>query len=659
MPPLKAGKARIYLKGSAQPQQPGVSANRNIDLVYLTRDTADDWMKHYRKQTNLYPILDAFRDSRGPRYEVRFTNRGDKPADFHILHVYNRLPWGVSEADPVRGVAPGASSDWVPLRMQDTAHFSLVRFSGSAKMFDVEVRPLGGAVERKLSGEGPLQVYLPPYPGKGEKAITPIEELDAVLAELKKTPAIGKKPTQPLCFGGWMPLGVENEYGRKYAQLYAALGFRSLHPANSGPAILKNLQAAGVPPSKSWAATGYRNPPTRGQHRASQADAGSRWFARTTALFRLRRRDRLWASGCSCACRAKSTRRSWRTRNSLPSTFVSKLWVDWLRANRPDVKIGATTGWKNGARSTPAACGPTAAPEAAAANPRLYVDSLLFYEETAIRFVAGGMKDVKKALGEDVLCGANYSCHPFYYPHSTMYVKWFREGAADLGRHSEYFWQVAQAGPMINGYIAEHFRAGMRDNPNAVLRQYTMPHSPGNTEANFLRSAYYAPGPRGDHARFLRHRHERNLHREPHRPPRPCALPCSPRRDARRRPRRGYAAPIPAREIAGGAAPQRQHRALGLRGHRRGFRRTRPVRPQLPQDAAQRSHGPSRPVDGPDLPRRLAGPRHGGRRQREGVEGLQGAGGGRRLSAAESGAGAGGVGAQGRRRAGDRQRRTL
>jgi hypothetical protein len=71
-----------------------------------------------------------------------------------------------------------------------------------------------------------------------------------------------------------------------------------------------------------------------------------------------------------------------------------------------------------------------------------------------------------------------------------MYVKWFREGAADLGRHSEYFWQVGQAGPMINGYITEHFRAGMRDNPNAVIRQYTMPHVPGNTDSNFLRSAF-------------------------------------------------------------------------------------------------------------------------------------------------------------------------
>ena len=43
---------------------------------------------------------------------------------------------------------------------------------------------------------------------------------------------------------------------------------------------------------------------------------------------------------------------------------------------------------------------------------------------------------------------------------------------------------------MINGYVAEHFRAGMRDNPRAVLRQYTMPHSPGNTDANYLRSTF-------------------------------------------------------------------------------------------------------------------------------------------------------------------------
>jgi hypothetical protein len=89
-----------------------------------------------------------------------------------------------------------------------------------------------------------------------------------------------------------------------------------------------------------------------------------------------------------------------------------------------------------------------------------------------------------------VLCGANYSGHPFYHPSITMYVKWFRGGAADFGRHSEYFWQVNQPGPMINGYIAEHFRAGMKGIGGAINRQYTMPHAPGNTEASFLRTAF-------------------------------------------------------------------------------------------------------------------------------------------------------------------------
>ncbi|HEY7331038.1 MAG TPA: beta-galactosidase trimerization domain-containing protein [Gemmataceae bacterium] len=486
VPELKAGQARIYLKGVAQPQQPGVSANRNIDLAYLTRDTDDAWRKHYAKHTKLYPLLDAFRDSRGPRYEVRFRNGGDKPADFHIMHVYNRIPWGVSEAEPVRGLAAGASSDWIPLRMQDTAHFGLVRFSGSTKAFDVEIRPVGGAVERKLSGTEMVQVYLPPYPGKGDKAITPIEELDAILAELKKTPAIGKKPTQPLCFGGWMPVGLENEYGRKYAELYAALGLRSLHPALSGPAVLKNLQAAGVPVSKSWAVGDYRNPPTRSNIEKAR---------QSLERYGLGGQLRFFDYGDEIAfsewiqLRVQSDIDQAKLQDSSVKPVLAKLWFEWLHEHRPDANVKDY--WmKEWGPFNPVRLRPDSSATAAAANPRLYVDSLLFYEDLAIRFVADGMKEVKKALGADVLCGANYSCHPFYYPHSTMYVKWFRQGTADLARHSEYFWQVGQAGPMINGYIAEHFRAGLRDNPNGVLRQYTMPHVPGNTDSNFLRSAF-------------------------------------------------------------------------------------------------------------------------------------------------------------------------
>jgi hypothetical protein len=487
-PELKAGKARVSLQAVSQPQTPGVAADRNLDLVYLTRDTSDAWMKHYARQTKLYPILDAFRDSRGPRYEVRFTNKGDRPGDYHVTHVYNRLPWGLSEPAGVRGVKPGGKSDWLPLRAQDTAHFGMVRFSGSATPFEVEVRPAGGAVEYTLSGAGPHQLYLPPYPGKGEKPITPVEAIDAILADLAGAPAVGRKPTRPLCYGGWMPLGQDNDYGRRYARLYAALGFRSLHPAHSGPAVLKNLEAAGVPASKSWMVLGYRNPPTRTNIDRAKVELARNKMGKYLLWYDYG--DEIhFSEWLSVLIQEEMNEARAAGKATSADLVVTARWLGWLKANRPKAPLGDywLPGWGpfNGGRMRP-----DSGAEAAAQNPRLYVDSLLFYEEAAIQFAAGGARAVRSALGRDVLCGANYSCHPFYYPHSTRYIKWFRGGAADLGRHSEYFWQVAQAGPMVNGYISEHFRAGMRDNPRAVLRQYAMPHSPGNTDASFLRSAF-------------------------------------------------------------------------------------------------------------------------------------------------------------------------
>ena len=101
----------------------------------------------------MYPILDAFRDTRGPRWEVRFTNRGDKPADYSITHVYNRLPWGVTEPVTARGVAPGAASAWVGLGLRTPATSASSASSAPASRSTWKLRPAGGGeVERKLSG---------------------------------------------------------------------------------------------------------------------------------------------------------------------------------------------------------------------------------------------------------------------------------------------------------------------------------------------------------------------------------------------------------------------------------------------------------------------------------------------------------------------------
>ncbi|MFO0879076.1 MAG: beta-galactosidase trimerization domain-containing protein [Gemmataceae bacterium] len=484
VPGLAAGPAVITLEGVEQPQVPGRAANRNVDLLYLTSDTRDAWLGHYLRGNTLYPILDAVRDTVGPRWEVRLTNGASTAQSYRIHHIYNRIPWGFSEPAAVPQVPAGATSEWVGLRGQDTAHFSAISVSGQGK-FSVEVRPVGGKeATRKFSGEGTVTVYLPTYPRADEAPRTPEEAIDAILAELKKSPAPGKKPTKPLCYGGWLPLGQDNAYGRKYAALYAALGFRSLHPAHSGPAQVKNLQAVGVEPSKSWMVMGYRNPPTLANIGKARAQVEREGMLPQLRFFDYG--DEIGFSEWLGMLTAEVTARDKRLN---ARQVVTKLWLEWLKANRPRLQIRDY--WlEEWGPVTAEGFRPDSSAKAAKQNPRLYVDSLLFYEEMAIRFAAEGARAVRTALGSDVLCGANYSCHPFYYPHSTMYIKWFRQGAADLGRHSEYFWQVAQLGPMVNGYIAEHFVTGMRENPRAVLRQYTMPHAPGNTDASFLRSAF-------------------------------------------------------------------------------------------------------------------------------------------------------------------------
>lgn len=480
---LKVGPATIALEGVAQPQLPGRSANRNIDLIYLTSDTEDAWLKHYGRTTNYYPILDAFRDTRGPRWEVRVRNRRDTKDSYRIHHVYNRVPWGFS--DPATLNADGkAASDWVGLRGQDTAHFSLVQISGVGA-FDVEIRPAGGKEAVKtISGIDVVRFYLPPYPRWKELPRTPEEAIDAILADLQRHKAPGKKPTKPLCYGGWMPLGQDNDYGRRYAELYVALGMRALHPALSGPAQRKNLEARGVVPSRSWMVMAYRNPPTAVNITRARAELEREKMSDYLRFFDYG--DEIaFSEWLGMMIEDELARDRKRTAREV----ITQKWAEWLKVHRPEQQLKEY--WlPTWGPFTLSFFRPDSSAEAARVNPRLYVDSLLFYEDMAMRFAADGARAVRAALGEEVLCGANYSCHPFYYPHSTMYIKWFRRGAADLGRHSEYFWQVAQAGPMINGYISEHFRSGMRDNPRAVLRQYTMPHAPGNTDASFVRSAF-------------------------------------------------------------------------------------------------------------------------------------------------------------------------
>jgi Beta-galactosidase trimerisation domain len=483
VPALQKGRARLSLQAAAQPQSPG-SAPRRLDLVYLTRDTGDLWLKHYRSRNDLAPLLDAFRDSRGPRWEVRITNRSAGPATFRITHAHNRYPWSSSEKFAFPALESGKSSDWLSLPAQDTVPFGMVSFLSSGGPMQVELRPLGGKIERTLRGDSPLRLYLPPYPSKGEKPITPTEAINAILAELRAAKAPGKKPILPLCYGGWMPLGLTDEYGKKYATLYATLGLRSWHPALSGDAWQANLEAVGVPPSKSWSVGGYRNLPT-----AENVDRALTGLRNGKMIGQLRffdYGDNIPFSEWINLMTAGEVEREKANGNKVKdSAVLARHWVEWLRHNRQTAAFGDY--WcESWGPFNFSGMHPDSSAAASRENPRLYVDSLQFYEEESIRFAAEGVKQAKFTLGEDVLCGGTYTCPPFYYPTSAMCIHSYRDNAADLGRPQGDPQQTGQLGPIVNGYLAEHFLSGMRDNPKAVLRPYCL----ASTDDNFLRAAF-------------------------------------------------------------------------------------------------------------------------------------------------------------------------
>jgi len=482
---LQAGPARIYLKTTASKQVQGVSANRNIDLIYLSSDVTDSWRAAYAPKANLYPILEAFLATRGARYEVRFTNMADKPATFSVNYAMNRIPWGGSEGNVAQNVAPGESTPWIPLKNQDTAHFSMASFISTAGTEQVEIRPVGGQVVKTYTDNGTINAYLPSYPGKGENPITPVEEINATLKLLANTPAPGKKPTLPLAYGGWIAMDQDNEYGRKYAELYTGIGMCGFPASGVNPqtlpTLMKNLKQFGWQPTKSYSVMGYRNYPTADYIKQGKDTLAQNGLAQYQQWFDYG--DEIHFGEWLGVMGGELTKRP-EYQGMKAEQIFAKLFIEWLTKNRPGFKP------QDYGAADLASLKPDSSVEASEKNPRLFVDSSLFYQDAAIAFVAEGNKAVKAAFGQDILCGANYAAHPFYYPTIPMYIKWFRDGAADFGRHSEYFWQVTQAGPMCNGYIAEHFRTGMRFNPKAINRQYTMPHSPGNTEASFLRSCF-------------------------------------------------------------------------------------------------------------------------------------------------------------------------
>ncbi len=476
---LQAGPAEITLVAIGQPEP---AANRNVDFLFLTRDMSETWRDRF-PANKLYPILDAALECIPPRYYLRLT--APKSLSVNMRYIFNRTPWYTPFVSiPLEANKPG---EWIPLKGQDVCHFTTICLEAPPGQAGLEIQAeiaadaKGSQVVKKIEwNDGAnisLSFSLPPYPNKypGERVLTAEEQYREILDFLKKNPSkVGREPREPLSWGSCLPVWDHGRVADIGAELYHEIGMRVFAGFMQPPKLDAAALAVARERFKQWNLTpgrtvvlgGYRFMPT------AENVAAARKAAEEAGVMNLVQRF----------------------------DYGDEIgFGEWFLLIKPEEIKARFADWQQKRRGKVSFETPDSSAAAAQSNPQLYVDSFEFYEDASIAKVAELAQEIPKQLGSEVLYGANVGCHPFYYPEIAKYIKWFRGGAATFGRHSEYFWQIGQPGPLANAYLADHIRSGMRDNPKAMNLQYVMPHSPGNSDESFRRTAFsqLAHGSRG------------------------------------------------------------------------------------------------------------------------------------------------------------------
>lgn len=485
---LEAGEVELTLEGEAFEGLPGTASPRSVDALVLTADTRDSWRARHSRQAPQYPILEWIRELAGARWEARFRHQGDSLASFSASHQFTRAPLGAVEGILARDLEPGRWSAWSPLSGQDTCHPGVTLFNGPEAGFDVEIRPAGSVEGARAAfrGKRTARVFLPPYAGVGEAPSQPEQAIRKIFEALESAPAPGRVPSAQLCLGEHIPAWAEGEYGERYAELQARL--------LGGPDAANNIKAA-VAALRSGARAAHPDQVIAAGPEAAQAttiarirqDLRRQGLADATAWYELGE-NLTPVAWLQPLLEEEAARDKAAGRKGTPAKALNRLWIDWLEANRGKVAnrdywMGA---WGNFDRLQ---MRPDSSSAAAATAPRLYVDSLLFYEEMAARQARLAASRVRLELGRDTHVGITVALEPFHVPTVSGMTSLARSGAIDFIRPGDGFWRSAQAGPLANGYASEFAAMGLRGQKSAVIRPFNLAQEPGNTDADFIRSA--------------------------------------------------------------------------------------------------------------------------------------------------------------------------
>ena len=487
---LKKGPARLILTA---PVEPSPAANRNVDFILLTTDINDTWLrdKHYAPQ---FPELDYILQP--GRVYVKLTNEGSQPCYFDLRYGINRIPWwkniGIAGAEGLQTTAPivknpfigwinpKQSTPWIDVSCGDTCHTAhlWIRqiFTKKAAGMDFKASVAGHSQKavRTVSFADPaettMDVEIPAYPEKDPNGVkTAYQIVRALDAYVKKLPAIKHEPRKTLFFAsfdGFMP-GAGTIMQKAKTEFLRDLGINTFGGDGDQAMITNNNLAAmkrdGFKPVKKSITFGaYTFPPTDAnvarlkQWYDSTPDAAQYllgvYFGDEVGPLSLALSLHLPVSGFADYLKSRGLN---------PEDFMT------------DGKIQ-----------------PVITAAAAASNPKLYVESYLFTEHSALAWMKQQTGRIRKLFGNDIVIGSNYSPHAYFWPIVADYVNAFRYGGLNFAQEDDYFWQVAEITSQVNGYLTDVFRSGLIDSPHALIANYVMPHCPGNTGTDFRLTAY-------------------------------------------------------------------------------------------------------------------------------------------------------------------------
>jgi hypothetical protein len=474
---LNSGPATIVLLGEPLDQP---AANRIIDFVFLTSDLSDEFR---RRGERLYPILDEIsRDT--DRLFVRVSNPEDAAADLRLeaQYTFNRAPWrspavqlgprGAVRGNSREALPPGTSTPWINLSCQDTTHACHLHFRSQSPLtatptIELSSEPSEDGLLRSLALTSPeLIVSVPTYPDREPAAIRTLDEsLRSIVESLEATAPPGRPPKRFPIYAGLgdnveRRLDGQDDTALLYRRLFFLTGANAFNDLNLSalPAEVAAASAEGISLGRFHTYGDYRWFPTPERIEKAQRDiAGAQAESRVRA-FTLG--DEIKLS-------------DWYPRGD----DGDELFREAMQAIAETSEALGAQDWSSVRLAGAAGM--------AASNPRLFVRARRFQDDYALEQLRAGVQRIRDAFGQDVLIGANFSPHPDFRPNVTSFVKAFREGGLTLASHSDYWWQDSEMGPESTGFVLDAFRAGLRGH-SGVLQPYVMPHSPGNTDRDFM-----------------------------------------------------------------------------------------------------------------------------------------------------------------------------